>query len=120
MGALHRVRRDWAEMTDPITCPDGDGDGGRRLGWLRIACAFCGGLGWVGGEHEPAERGQGEPPPRPPAWEHRIWSEPAVAAALACRYCLGSGTVAHLNETTRTLVTVPCRCHTSGDLPTSA
>lgn len=107
-------------MTDPITCPECDGGGGQRLGRLRIACTFCGGLGWVGGEHEPAERGEGEPPPRPPAWEHRIWSEPAVAAALACRYCLDSGTVAHLNETARTLVTVPCRCRTSGDLPASA
>jgi hypothetical protein len=67
VGALHRVRRDRAETTDPITCPECDGDGGQRLGRLRIACTFCGGLGWVGGEHEPAERGEGDPPKRPAA-----------------------------------------------------
>ncbi|MDP9868749.1 MULTISPECIES: hypothetical protein [Streptosporangium] len=97
-------------MTDPITCPECEGSKGQRLGRLFLACRFCGGLGWVGGHNEPAERGEAEPPERPAAWEHRIWSDPAVAAALGCRYCLDSGTVAHLDEAARTLVTAPCRC----------
>ncbi|MEV4753295.1 hypothetical protein AB0K21_43725 [Streptosporangium sp. NPDC049248] len=106
-------------MTDPITCPECEGEGGQHLGRLRIACSFCHGRGWVGAEHEPAES---PPPPAepPPVWEHRIWSDSAVAAFLGCRYCLGSEMVAHLDETTRTLVMVPCGCRAPGDLTASA
>ncbi|WP_440071934.1 hypothetical protein [Streptosporangium sp. OZ121] len=106
-------------MSDPIICPERDGEGDRRLGRLRVACRFCHGRGWVGAEHELAEP---PPPPTepPPAWEHRIWSDSAAAAVLGCRYRLGSKTVAHLDASTRTLVMTPCRCQTSGDLPASA
>ncbi|MFF0249912.1 hypothetical protein [Streptosporangium sandarakinum] len=106
-------------MSDPITCPECEGAGGRRLGRLRIACPFCQGRGWVGGEHEPAEPAPAPAGP-PPAGEHRIWSDPAAAAALGCRLCLGAKAVAHLDETTRTLVMVPCACPPPGDLSASA
>ncbi|WP_157594158.1 hypothetical protein [Streptosporangium amethystogenes] len=56
----------------------------------------------------------------PPAWEHRIWSDSAAAAVLGCRYCLGSKTVAHLDESIRTLVMTPCRCQMPEDPSTSA
>ena len=116
---MHLVRRGGAAMSDPITCPECDGESGQRLGRLRIACRFCHGRGWGGAEHEPAEP---PPPPAepPPAWEHRIWSGSAAVAALGCRYCLGSKTVAHLEESTRTLVMAPCRCQAPGDLLASA
>ncbi|MEU8271245.1 hypothetical protein AB0B89_29310 [Sphaerisporangium sp. NPDC049002] len=96
-------------MTDPITCPECSGAGGQRLGPLFLACRFCGGRRVVGGEHEPAEP---PPPPTspPPAWEHRIWRNPAIAAALPCRYCLGAGQVSHVDADARTLVSVPCVC----------
>jgi hypothetical protein len=94
-------------MTDPITCPECQGAKGERIGSLFLACRFCGGLGWVGGEHEPAERDQAPPPPPPPAWEHKVWSDPSVAAALPCRYCLGARTVMH-DPGNGQMVTVPC------------
>ncbi|MGC5010123.1 hypothetical protein ACLQ2R_05105 [Streptosporangium sp. DT93] len=106
-------------MSDPITCPECEGEGGQRLGRLRIACRFCDGRGWVGAEQEPAEP---PPPPaeQPPAWEHRIWFDSAAAAVLGCRYCLGSQTVAHLDAATRTLVMTPCRYQRPGTLSASA
>ncbi|MEV4173965.1 hypothetical protein [Nonomuraea sp. NPDC049709] len=99
-------------MTDPITCPECHGRRGEQLGDLFLACQFCGGRGWVGGDNEPAERGHGEPPPPPPASEHKVWSDPWIAAQLGCRYCLGSKQVSHIDEDAGTLVTVPCVCVT--------
>ncbi|GLV50777.1 hypothetical protein TBS_13490 [Thermobispora bispora] len=94
-------------MTDPITCPECQGAKGQRIGPLFLACPFCHGRGWVGGAHEPAE----PPPPPvvpPPVWEHRVWRDPVIAAALSCRYCLGSGEVAHVDDAARAVVTVAC------------
>ncbi|MGW4426401.1 hypothetical protein [Streptosporangium sp. NPDC004631] len=95
-------------MTDPITCPECGGAKGQRLGALFLACRFCGGLGWVGGEHEPAERGDQAPPPRPPAWEHRVWRDPVVSAALSCRYCLDTRQVTSIDEQARTMAMAAC------------
>ncbi|MFI9592914.1 hypothetical protein [Nonomuraea sp. NPDC052265] len=97
------------EVTDPMTCPECQGRRGVRLGEPFLACTFCGGLGQVGGGGEPAERGE-EPPPDgpPPAWEHRVWSDPWIAETLGCRFCLGSKKLAHIEA--GTLVSVPCRC----------
>lgn len=98
-------------MSDPITCPECEGRKGQRFGDLFLACRFCGGLGWVGGEHEPAERGN-QPPPDgpPPAWEHKIWHDPYVASQLGCRYCLGSQRVTKVDDQNGTMVTLPCFC----------
>ncbi|MDI9581028.1 hypothetical protein [Thermobispora bispora] len=41
-------------------------------------------------------------------WEHRVWRDPVIAAALSCRYCLGSGEVAHVDDAARAVVTVAC------------
>ncbi|MEV0145862.1 MULTISPECIES: hypothetical protein [unclassified Nonomuraea] len=100
-------------MTDPITCPECQGQKGERLGHLFLACQFCGGLGWVGGEHEPAERGK-EPPPDgpPPAWEHKVWSEPYISAQLCCRYCLGARRVTHVDKEAGTMSSASCVCAT--------
>lgn len=72
----------------------------------RPICDACMG---AGGEHEPAERGE-RPPPEgpPPAWEHRVWSDPWISHVLGCRFCLGAKKVSHIEA--GTLVTVPCRC----------
>ncbi|MDH2428295.1 hypothetical protein [Sphaerisporangium sp. TRM90804] len=96
-------------MTDPILCPECRGSRVQAFGSMFLACQFCGGLGKVGGEHESAET---PPPPAapPPAWEHRVWQDPAVAAAIPCRYCLGAGAVTRIDRQAGTLVSVPCRC----------
>ncbi|MEV4246746.1 hypothetical protein AB0J63_25420 [Streptosporangium canum] len=88
MSGLYLVRRDRAEMTDPITYPECEAHRDSASAGCFWPARLCGGLGSVGGDHEPAERGEGKPPQRPPAWEHRIWSDPAVASAMRCRYCL--------------------------------
>lgn len=97
-------------MTDPITCPECQGRKGQQVGGLFLACQFCGGLGWVGGENEPAERCEKPPPPVAPAWQHKVWSDPWIASALPCRLCLGSKQVTHIDEAAGTLVSVPCQC----------
>lgn len=105
---MRAVQGDGAAMTDPITCPECEGRKGQRLGELFLRCRFCGGLGWVGGHNEPAERGECPPPEPPPAWEHKVWENPAVSAALSCRHCLGARRVTHIDEVARTLVTADC------------
>ncbi|MGI5286661.1 hypothetical protein ACQEVF_25435 [Nonomuraea polychroma] len=110
MGAVHQLRRDGPGVTDPITCPECQGHRGERLGTLFLACQFCGGAGWVGGDNEPAERCEKPPPPPPSATNHKVWSDPWIASAIGCRFCLGSKKVTHVDEETRTLVTVPCPC----------
>ncbi|GAA3531430.1 hypothetical protein GCM10022419_008160 [Nonomuraea rosea] len=97
-------------MTDPITCPECQGDRGKLLGGLFLACQFCGGLGWVGGDNEPAEREAKPPPPPPTASNHPVWSDPWIAAAFGCRLCLGARKLTHVDEEAGTLITVPCRC----------
>lgn len=105
LGLLRNVQRDGANMTDPITCPECGGRRGQQLGALFLACPFCHGRGWVGGEHEPAEP---PPPPshRPPAWAHR-----SLAGTGICGHCLGAGRVLLLGggETPRVAGrTAPC------------
>ncbi|MEV0597613.1 hypothetical protein [Nonomuraea cavernae] len=90
-------------MTDSITCPECDVRRGMQLGRLFLACRFCQGRGWVGAEHEP-----GPPPERPPAWEHAVWSDPAVASAMPCRYSMGTQSVAHVDEESRSLAIMAC------------
>ena len=108
VGHLHCVQRDRAEMTDPIACPECHGRRGQLVGATFLACQFCGGRGWVGGDNEPAERGD-EPPTSPgPAWEHKVWTDPAVATAIRCRYCLGARQVANVDECAGTIVMAAC------------
>ncbi|MFB4294778.1 hypothetical protein ACBI99_44615 [Nonomuraea sp. ATR24] len=114
MGAVLHLPWVRPRVTDPITCPECGGQRGERLGTLFLACRFCGGRGVVGGAHEPAEQ-SAEPPPGgpPPAWQHRVWQDPWIAAAIGCRYCLGSRQVTHVDDEKGTLVTVPCSCATT-------
>jgi len=93
-------------MTGPITCPECDGAGVEILGVLHLACRFCGGRGWVDGEHEPAEAGEGPPP----VWEHGMWRDPMVSSVLKCRRCLGSGVVVSVDRAARRLARMPCSC----------
>jgi RecJ-like exonuclease len=96
-------------MTESMTCPECEGARGHRIGRLFLACPFCAGRGTVGGAHEPVDR---LPPPSAPlsVAEHRVWRDPAVAGYRSCRYCLGVGHLAHVDETTRTLSAAPCPC----------
>lgn len=110
MGALHRLRRVGPGVTDHIACPECEGRRVERLAGLELACRFCGGLGWVGGDNEPAQRGVKPPPPPPNATNHPVWSDPWIAAAIGCRLCLGSRQVMHVDEEAGTLIKVPCRC----------
>jgi hypothetical protein len=91
MGRVHPVQRDRARMTDRITCPECDGTKGEQLGHLFLACQFCGGLGWVGGPNEPAQRGEAPPPEPSPVWAH-----PAMAGTGLCLYCMGAREVIHV------------------------
>ncbi|MGW0806809.1 hypothetical protein [Nonomuraea sp. NPDC002799] len=95
-------------MTDDIACPQCEGRRGELLGKLFLACTFCGGLGWVGGDNEPA-RHQAKPPPQS-AVNHPVWNDPWIAAMIDCRYCLGSRRMAHIDEDAGTLITAPCPC----------
>ncbi len=94
-------------MTDPITCPECQGRRGTRFsGGLFLQCHFCQGRGWVGGQHEPAERGDHPPPIRPPAWQH-----PALQDTELCGYCLGAGEIIQLGggeERATSLGAAPC------------
>lgn len=100
------LRGDGAAVTDPITCPECDGVGYESLDALRLACRFCGGRGWVGGEYEPAEVSENPPASGPPpAWEHRVWHD-RVTSGIDCRFCLDAGRVAHVNG--GVLVSAPC------------
>ncbi len=101
-------------MTDPITCPECEGRKGERLGPLFLRCLFCGGLGWVGGDNEPAEACQKPPPPPPTASDHKVWLDPYIAAAFPCRMCLGSRQVAHYNREARLMASAPCPCTFEG------
>lgn len=103
-------------MTDEISCPECDGVGESRIGWLRLQCRLCHGAGYVGGDNEPGEDGpryradgykipeEGEEydpavhGPLPPVGSH-----PAVTGSGLCRTCLGSRVVA-----SPTMVEVPC------------
>ena len=89
-------------MTVPNICPECHGRRGHLLGAVFLACQRCGGRGWIG------EGGEEAPPPAAPVWEHRMWSDPVVAAALRCRYCFGARTVVHVDEGSGTLHTIRC------------
>jgi hypothetical protein len=114
VGALQHLPRDRPGVTDPITCPECEGRKGQQYGPLFLACQFCGGSGSVGGENEPAERGEKPPPPPPTATGHRVWADPLVSAAFPCRLCFGSRKVAHIDDEAGTLVQVPCVCVSDG------
>ena len=101
-------------MTDPITCPECHGRRGQLVGTAFLACRFCGGRGWVGGDNEPAERDDRPLLPPPPAWEHKVWADPTVSAKLPCRYCLGTRQVANVDEAAGTLVMAACPACVSG------
>lgn len=80
-------------MTDPITCPDCDGEGEHVLGPMRFLCCFCHGTGEVGGDNEPAERGHDA--------EYDPYSDPSptpVRGVPGCGMCLGSGVVVNVGD----------------------
>lgn len=80
-------------MTDRISCPECGGAGHQLLGRLRLVCRFCGGLGYVGDDNEPAAD---RPLVRVP-----FWDRPAMAGFPGCRFCLGRGIVVHAEDPER-------------------
>lgn len=93
-------------VTDRLECPECRGSGRQVIGPLQMSCAFCQGLGYVGGDSEPAEEGQ------PLARTVRpVWEEPAVRVLTVRRVCLGARKVVNLGgtgEPTGKLVEMPC------------
>jgi hypothetical protein len=92
-------------LTDRLQCPDCDGTGRQVIGPLRMACRFCRGLGYVGGDNEPAEERDELHPARP------VWEEPATRTLTVCRVCFGARKVVNLGgtgEPTGKIVGMPC------------
>jgi RecJ-like exonuclease len=103
-------------LTDRLDCPECHGSGRQIIGPLQMTCAFCHGLGYVGGGNEPAED-HGEPrgPMRP------VWEEPTVRTLAVCHVCLGARRVVNLGgtgEPTGKLIEMPCPvCSEQNDEP---
>jgi hypothetical protein len=93
-------------LTDRLPCPGCGGAGQQAIGPLRMTCRFCRGLGYVGGDNEPAEE---HDEPRPAA--RPVWEEPAARTLTVCRVCFGTRKVVNLGgtgEPTGKLVELPC------------
>lgn len=105
-------------MTDPITCPECDGDKVQSIGSLTMNCPFCHGRGTVGGDYEPAEGGHqrtdgyrnpidGESydpavhGPLPAVQDH-----PAVQTLAGCKQCLNTGELVAFVD--GTIARTPC------------
>ncbi len=93
-------------MTDRLECPQCGGNGRQAIGPLRLVCAFCRGLGYIGGGNEPAE--ERSPPVRS---ARPVWEEPAARVLTVCRMCFGARRVVNLGgtgEPTGYMVEMPC------------
>ena len=93
-------------LTDRLQCPECSGTGEQVIGPLRMACAFCRGHGYVGGDNEPAEEREIPIQPTRP-----VWAEPATPTLTVCRMCFGARKVVNLGgtgEPTGYLVQMPC------------
>lgn len=104
MPDVQRIGR--CVLTDRLQCPACDGSGRQVIGPLRVACPFCHGLAYVGGDNEPAEEHETRLPPVRPVWE-----EPAVRVLTVCQVCFGARKVVNLGgtgEPTGKLVEIPC------------
>jgi RecJ-like exonuclease len=104
-------------LTDRLDCPECHGSGRQVIGPLQMACAFCYGLGYVGGDNERAE--DHDEPHRP---TRPVWEEPAVRTLTVCHVCFGTRKVVNLGgtgEPTGKLVEMPCpACSEQIDEPT--
>lgn len=92
-------------LTDRLECPDCAGTGRQIIGSLRLACRFCGGRGYVGGDHEPADDNVVRPMRRP------VWHEPAAKTLTVCQMCFGTKKVVNLGgtgEPTGYMIEMPC------------
>lgn len=93
-------------VTDRLQCPACEGTGRQAIGPLRLACQFCRGVGYVGGDNEPAEEGES-----PISQARPVWEEPAARVLTVCRVCFGARKVVNLGgtgEPTGKLVEMPC------------
>jgi DnaJ-class molecular chaperone len=93
-------------LTDRLQCPDCSGTGRQVIGPLEMACRFCRGSGYVGGDNEPAEDQGDEVRQAQP-----VWREPATRTLTVCRVCFGAGKVVNLGgtgEPTGYLIELPC------------
>jgi RecJ-like exonuclease len=93
-------------LTDRLQCPDCGGTGRQVIGPLQMACRFCSGQGYVGGDNEPAKDHNGDSHPIRP-----VWQEPAARTLTVCRVCFGAKKVVNLGgtgEPTGYLIEMPC------------
>ncbi|WP_067478904.1 hypothetical protein [Actinomadura hibisca] len=98
-------------MTDRLECPDCGGTGEKRLGPLRFGCLFCHGLGWVGEDNEPAERGADE---QDDGGFEPVWETSAAQTFPGCKVCLGAGVVVHVGDIDRPSKVVESPCPACG------
>lgn len=93
-------------MTDPITCPDCDGEGEHVLGPMRFLCCFCHGTGEVGGDNEPAEREEET------EFDPYIERSPVreSIATPGCGTCFGTGKVVNVGDIRRPSRLVESTC----------
>lgn len=92
-------------MTDRLECPQCGGTGEQAIGALRLSCQFCGGVGYVGDDNEPAEEKPAPPVVRP------VWQEPAVRGLTVCPVCFGARKVVNLGGTGEPhgkIIEMPC------------
>ncbi|WP_067484863.1 hypothetical protein [Actinomadura hibisca] len=99
-------------MTDKLQCPDCGGEGEQRIGSLTIACRFCMGRGYVGGDYEPAEDPAPGELPRPE--DIPVWEEPGMDAFPGCKVCLGAGVVVHVGDINAPSKVVESSCPACG------
>lgn len=108
LGYLPYLQRNGQSvMSDRLQCPDCDGTGRQVIGSLQLACRFCLGRGYVGGDNEPAE--EREAPPMESV--RPVWEEPAVRILTVCRVCFGARKVVNLGgtgEPTGYMIEMPC------------
>lgn len=107
VGYVPSVQRNRSHsLTDRLECSDCGGTGRQVIGPLQLACRFCGGWGYVGGDNEPAEVRDELPHPVRPVWE-----APAVRTLAVCHVCFGARKVVNLGgtgEPTGRMITMPC------------
>jgi RecJ-like exonuclease len=106
VGQVPDVQRNWSRvLTDRLQCPGCEGTGQQVIGPLHLTCRFCSGMGYVGGDNEPAEDHGEAHPVRP------VWEEPATRTLTVCRVCFGARKVVNLGgtgEPTGKIVEMPC------------
>jgi RecJ-like exonuclease len=112
-GQLHSVQGDGQSVSDRLECPDCGGSGHQWFGLVNVRCLFCRGLGYVGDDNEPAERGADDGAEVHPLEADPVGEQLDARALPGCAVCFGAGTVLSLGGDVRggvptKMVRLPC------------